>query len=264
MVDHSMLLTIAATFLLAGAVKGVIGMGLPTVSLGVLTALYNLPTAMALMLIPSFATNLWQAVTGGYLFLLLRRLWLFYLASVVTIWLGAQALRHLAHDWLAAGLGALLILYALLNLSGINLMTGRDAKRTVTDSAGYMSGQWQQRMAGAATGAINGILTGMTGSFVFPGVPYLQSLGLGRVQLLQSMGLLFTLSTIALAGAMSGNGLLSLSLGYYSFAGVLPAFAGMLLTRRLCRNLPERIFKRIFFMSLVLLGLVLLLKAVVN
>ena len=57
MADPALLALIAATFLLAGAVKGVIGLGLPTVSLGILTAALDLPTAMALLLVPSLATN---------------------------------------------------------------------------------------------------------------------------------------------------------------------------------------------------------------
>lgn len=59
------IIIIAATFLLAGSVKGVIGLGLPTVSLGLLAATLDLTTAMALLLIPSFVTNIWQAVVGG-------------------------------------------------------------------------------------------------------------------------------------------------------------------------------------------------------
>ncbi len=62
MPDPPTLIAIAVTFLLAGTVKGVIGLGLPTVSLGLLTAALDLTTAMALMIVPSFVTNVWQAV----------------------------------------------------------------------------------------------------------------------------------------------------------------------------------------------------------
>ena len=57
MFDPVTIAAITATFLLAGAVKGVIGLGLPTVSLGLLTAALDLPTAMALLIVPSFATG---------------------------------------------------------------------------------------------------------------------------------------------------------------------------------------------------------------
>ena len=51
---------VASTFLLAGVVKGVIGMALPTVSLGVLAAVLGLKEAILLMLVPSIVTNIWQ------------------------------------------------------------------------------------------------------------------------------------------------------------------------------------------------------------
>ena len=65
MQDPVTLTVVALTFLLAGLVKGVIGLGLPTISLALLTAALGLPQAMALLLVPSFVTNLWQAVAGG-------------------------------------------------------------------------------------------------------------------------------------------------------------------------------------------------------
>ena len=78
MIDVTTLLIIFGTFLLAGTVKGVIGLGLPTVSLAILTVAFDLPQAMALLLVPSFVTNLWQAMVGGHARELIARLWLFF------------------------------------------------------------------------------------------------------------------------------------------------------------------------------------------
>ena len=61
-----LLILVTLTFLLAGTVKGVIGMALPTVSLGILAATLGLKEAIVLMLVPSFVTNVWQGVIGGY------------------------------------------------------------------------------------------------------------------------------------------------------------------------------------------------------
>jgi len=63
---------------------------------------------------------------------------------------------------------------------------------------------------------VNGILTGMTGSFVIPGVMFLQAIGLPRDTLIQAMGMLFTASTLALAIALQGNRLLTVELGSLS------------------------------------------------
>jgi uncharacterized membrane protein YfcA len=94
----------------------------------------------------------------------------------------------------------------------------------------------------------------MTGSFVVPGVLYLQAIGLPRDMLIQAMGMLFTASTAALAVALGGRNLLTLELGAISTAAVLPAIAGMILGQRLRRRLSETSFRRVFFLSLLALG----------
>src|SRR5690606_26164262 len=114
--------------------------------------------------------------------------------------------------------------------------------------------------AGPLAGAANGILTGMTGSFVVPGVAYLQAIGLPRDALVQAMGLVFTVSSLALTLALSGRGLLSWQLGGLSLAGLLPALAGLWLGQRLRRRLPEERFRRVLLLALLLLGLWMVLR----
>ena len=77
MLELSTIAVVVATFLLAGAVKGVVGLGLPTISLALLTVAFDLTTAMVLLLVPSFVTNLWQAVSGGKLRAVCLRTWPF-------------------------------------------------------------------------------------------------------------------------------------------------------------------------------------------
>jgi hypothetical protein len=57
-------LIIALTFLLAGIVKGVTGMGLATVAVGILGAIMSPVSAASLLVIPSFVTSFWQLFTG--------------------------------------------------------------------------------------------------------------------------------------------------------------------------------------------------------
>jgi len=230
--------TIAATFLLAGTVKGVIGLGLPTVSLGILTAVFDLPSAMALLLVPSLVTNLWQACIGGNAVALLRRLWPFFLCATATIWLGAEALTRLDFTLLAGLLGLLLIIYAGTSLAGFRLSIAPG----------------KEIWCGPLFGTINGALTGMTGSFVVPGVMYLQALGLPRDALVQAMGMLFLASTLGLALALGGGGFLNAELGIQSAASLIPALAGMFLGQKIRRTLSETQFRRAFFIAVLILG----------
>ncbi len=78
MSDFSLALTgtIAITFLLAGIVKGVTGMGLPTLAMGLLCTVMPPVTAASLLIVPSFVTNVWQLFAGPSFVSILRRLWL--------------------------------------------------------------------------------------------------------------------------------------------------------------------------------------------
>jgi uncharacterized membrane protein YfcA len=236
---------VAVTFLLAGTIKGVIGLGLPTVSLALLTATLGLEPAMAMMLAPSLATNLSQAVTGGHGRAIWVRLWPFLAAATVTVWVGAALASTVNVALLSALLGGIMVLYA-----GIGL--GRAPWALPANPA---------RWAGPLAGGVNGILTGMTGSFVVPGVPYLQALGLPRDMLIQAMGVLFTLSTAALALTLAGRGLLNTGLGLQSVAAIAPAVLGMVLGRWLRQRMPEAVFRRVFFVALLGLGLYIIARS---
>ena len=238
-------LLILIVFVLAGAVKGVIGLGLPTVALGLLTASVGLEAAMALMLAPSLVTNVWQAVVGGNGSVVLRRIWSFLLFATVAVWPGVVLSEGWDTEVLTGILGALLIAYGAAGLT----------RPALTIRPGM------ERWASPLLGAANGVLTGLTGSFVVPGVLYLQSLSLSRDQLVQAMGMLFTCSTIALALALAMEDRLPAQIGLASVLAVLPALIGMVLGRRIRIHLSESAFRRVFFAALIALGLYILLPS---
>jgi len=246
MFDPFTVLVTAFTFLLAGMVKGVIGLGLPTVSLALLTATVGLTEAMALLIAPSLVTNVWQAVVGGHGRVILKRLWPFLATAGVTIWIGALALTRVDLALLSALLGGLIVVYAGLSLTRPHF--------TVAPK--------QEPWLGPLLGATNGVLTGMTGSFVVPGVMYLQALGLSRDMLIQAMGILFLISTAALGIALGGNGLMTGEESILSFLAVAPALIGMVAGQKIRKRLSEDRFRRVFFSGLLVVGAYIVFRAV--
>lgn len=244
MLEPAALVVITLTFLLAGMVKGVIGMGLPTVSLALLTLFFGLPEAMGLLLAPSFITNLWQAMVGGHLRMLIIRLWSFLIPAAVLIGAGVWLLARWDAQLLTILLGISVIAYSALGLAGIRPRL-----------AGRME-LWTAPLAGGLTG----LLTGLTGSFVMPGVIYLQSLGLDRHQLVQAMGMLFLVCTITLGAGLQGLDMLSGQTATLSAAAVLPALAGMVIGQKLRARLSEQAFRRFFFAALISIGALLILN----
>lgn len=242
--DH--LAIIAAIFLLAGMVKGVVGLGLPTVSLGLLTVVFGLKGAMVLMIVPSFTTNVWQGLSGGAFVSLMRRFWLLLALTCVSIWFGAGFLRVVDTALLAALLGLVTGLYGL-----IGLLTPR--LPAVGQHETWLS---------PVVGVINGAITGLTGSSVMPGVPYFQALGMARDEMIQAMGILFSVSALALGVAMAGEKLVPADLGLASLAGLAPAFLGMWLGLKVRRRISQTQFRRALFASLLLLGGYIFARAV--
>ncbi|GAB7532681.1 sulfite exporter TauE/SafE family protein [Pseudomonas sp. 3A(2025)] len=235
---------IIGTFLLAGAVKGVIGLGLPTVAMGLLGLAMSPAQAAALLIIPSTVTNVWQLANGGQLRGLLGRLWPMLLMIAVGTGLGSWWLGINGGPSMTRALGAALLVYAV---SGLALPTFRVPHAT-------------ERWLGPACGLLTGIVASATGVFVIPAVPYLQALGLSRDQLVQALGLSFTVSTLALAAGLAGSGALGGSELGASWLALAPALLGMLLGQWLRKRISAALFKRVFFIGMAGLGLHLLMQ----
>lgn len=228
-----------AVFLLAGVVKGVVGLGLPTIAMGLLTL--NMPPAAAasLLLIPSFVTNVWQLVLGPSIRALSKRLWPMILGLTVGTLFSVFPTLASKSSWTHAALGLVLCAYGIWGLAAKKLPSpGRHEK-------------WMSLVVGYVTGAI----TAATGVFVIPAVPYLQSLQLNKDELVQALGLSFTASTVALGLQLYLGSTLQLSNIGASAMALLPALVGMYLGQYLRKIISERTFKRCFFLGLAALGL---------
>lgn len=236
-------LLVMMTFLLAGTVKGVIGLGLPTVAMGLLGLAIAPAQAAALLIMPSIVTNTWQLATGGQLRALMVRLWPMQLGIFLGTGMGMVWLSIEGGGWVVRALGAALLLYAL---SGLFLPTLRIAPST-------------ERWLGPICGVVTGVITSSTGVFVIPAVPYLQALGLSKNQLVQALGLSFSVSTLALAAGLYWRGTLGGAEFNASLLALLPAMLGMWLGQWLRQRISATLFKRVFFIGMALLGAHLLI-----
>ncbi|MCB8877976.1 sulfite exporter TauE/SafE family protein [Acidisoma silvae] len=244
--SHAILVIVAicATFFAAGLVKGVSGMGLPTVAMGVLGALMSPVTAAGLLLVPSFVTNLWQLLTGPGLLRALRRFWPMMLAVVLGSILGSAALTRGNAAMTTGALGGALIVYALYTLRA-------RPKRVFP--------RWERRLS-PLIGGITGVVTGCTGVFVFPAVPYLQALGLEKDDLVQTLGLSFTTSTIGLALGLVWHGRFRAGNLLFSSLMVAPALLGMWVGQSIRGKIDDQVFRKWFLYFLIALGFGMLLQ----
>ncbi|WP_197514119.1 sulfite exporter TauE/SafE family protein [Methylobacterium platani] len=235
---------ILATFLLAGFVKGVIGLGLPTVAVGLLATMMTPAQAAALLVVPSFVTNIWQLLAGPRFGALLRRLWPMMAAIAAGTVASAGLIAGATGPGLGSALGFALVAYAAIGLAGLALRVPARAEPVLSPVVGLLTG----------------LVTGATGVFVIPAVPYLQALNLGRDGLIQALGLSFTVSTVALAAGLAREGALPLAAGTASLVTLAPALLGMVAGQWLRGRVSASTFRRVFLVGLLLLGAHLALR----
>jgi uncharacterized membrane protein YfcA len=230
---------LSATFLLAGGVKGLIGVGLPTVALALLVNFMPLRDAAALLVLPAVFTNIWQASSGGNGLALLRRFWQLLTMLCLATWIGVSILVASDERLMSGIFGVVLALYAIAGLT-------RPEPRPLGRAELWMS---------PLVGIANGLVNGLTGSYVFPGVLYLEALRLDRDAMIQAMGILFLVASTALAVSLTAHSVMTPMLLTLSAAALLPALAGYYAGQYWRRKLPEALFRKVFLWGLLGLGL---------
>ncbi|NVM74679.1 hypothetical protein FHW83_000439 [Duganella sp. SG902] len=228
-------LFVTLVFILAGMIKGVTGMGLQTVAIALLSLRMAPLEAAALLIVPSSVTNVWQLVAGPALY----PLWLRFRWVMLAVCVGVAGAGLLgAAAWSGEALGLALLGYGLLGLTGWRLHLAPAAER------------WAGPVAGAATG----MLAGVTGVLVMPVAPYLQALNLDKDDMVQALGMAFTVGTLALAAMLAARGEWQVTAAGGSLLALIPSGIGMVIGQWLRDRMRPAMFRRCFFIALVALG----------
>ena len=187
-------------------------------------------------------TNFRQSCSGGHARDVLSRAWPFLLTTTIAVWIGVMALVKLNHSFLSALLGFLLVIYAIISI------TGREFQISSRNNT------W----LGPFLGVMTGLFAGMTGTASVPGIMYLKS----RDSIVQAMGMLFTLCALVLGIAMQKHDLLTLEIVTMSCVALIPALLGMLVGERARKAISERTFKNVFLSSLMIMGIYIIIDSV--
>jgi uncharacterized membrane protein YfcA len=244
LMTDSTTLFIAAVFALAGLTKGVIGLGLPTISMGLLALVMAPVEAAAILVLPSLVTNIWQMVAGPSLTTVFRRLRPMMVGVCFGTWAGAGLITGAA-KYGTTLLGAALVFYAVAALASVRFVASRE----------------QEWWLGPFAGAVTGLITAATGVFVIPAVPYLQAIGLEKEDLVQALGLSFTVSTMALTINLALAGMINASIAGPAIGALAMACAGMWMGQAVRLRMQPTTFRLWFFIGLLLLGIYLVVRS---
>ncbi|SDI40829.1 MULTISPECIES: sulfite exporter TauE/SafE family protein [Bradyrhizobium] len=237
----SLLLLIAVAFLLAGFVKGALGLGLPTVSMGLLAVSMPPAQAIAIVIVPAIVTNIWQTFGGPYLRDILRRLWPLLIGTAAGIWLNGGALTGPYARYTAIVLGLLLAINAIIALSKFSFSVAPQSEKWV----------------GGIVGVVTGMISAASGVQVIPSVPYLQAIGMEKEELIQALGVFFTVATLALGFNLTSEGLLTAATAVPGAVAMVCSFAGMFVGQAVRTRLRPDIFRIWFQVAMILLGVYL-------
>ena len=225
--------------ILAGIVKGVVGMGLPTVGIGLMGLIMSPVQAATIMMVPASVTNVWQLLVGPSLGRIFRRLWLLEVGILAGDWLASGTMAHGNTALIRGFLGVVLILYSVIGL----------ANRRMPVNPKH---EWWM---GPIVGLFTGLLTAATGVSSVPLVPYLTGLeGLDRDDLVQSLGLSFSLGATGLIVDLLSNGVMNRHLLILSLLAVLPAMAGMQIGTAVRGRISAVMFRRCLLIGMLVLG----------
>ena len=237
----STIFLIAAVLTLAGFIKGVIGLGLPTVSVGLLAVSMPPAHALAIVIAPAIATNIWQTFAGAHLRDIFRRLWPMLAGTAIGIWSGAGLMTGPYARYGGIILGVLLVIYALISLIKVQ----------------FSVAPGQEKWVGGMVGLLTGVISAATGVQVIPSMPFMQAIGMEKDELVQALGVYFTTATLALAFNLSHAGLVNASTALPGMVAMGAAFAGMFIGQGLRTRLKPDAFRRWFLIAMLLLGIYL-------
>ena len=227
-----------AVFLLAGTVKGLVGLGLPTIVIALTTLMLPLTESVALIALPTIFTNLWQAAVGGQFRTILRRQWPLIVPLAISLYITMWLVGQKGPNWAFLVLAIVLIVYSGLGLLRIRLHIHADLERPLAPLIGIVSG----------------FVAGLVGVPIIPLMPYLQGLDIKPSELVQTLGVVLCATSLTLTSSLLFFGLLDGPRAIVSAVAVLPALAGMWVGQQVRLRLSIEQFRLAVFWALLLTG----------
>jgi len=233
-----------AVFALAGYIKGLTAVGLPTIGIALLSFGMPIPEAMALIALPALASNFWQAISGGNFRTLLRRLAPVILPLCFVAALTAMLLGRGAPGWALTLLAVVLMAYGAMGLLKLRPRVPARLEKPLAPVIGVASG----------------FVSGIAGVPIMPVLPFLQALDMKPQELVQSLGIVFCAASIAVGLSLTGAGVIDPRHAALSVGAVVPTLVGMSLGQAARQRLSIEQFKTAIFVSLLAIGLISLLR----
>lgn len=236
-------------FVLAGAVKGLIGIGLPTLAIGLMAQFIGAREAISLVIVPMLFANGWQVVRSDSPRASVLRVTSEYRILLLSLFMTIGAVALLAPSVSVATvtltLGIVMTLFAILSL-------WRDPARL---------GDRFDRLGQGAAGVVGGIIGGISGIWAPPIIIYLSARRIDKQAFVETVGVLLFGSTAVLMVGYLASGVLAPLKALQSLAFIPPALAGFAIGERFRARVSGAGFRTLVMSFFLLMGLNLIRRA---
>lgn len=240
------ILFLGAIFLIAGTVKGTVGIGLPTVSVAILSQFIAPHEAVATVVFPLLFSNMWQVFRSRAGLGTLRKYWALIAVLMVTLWATTFVTVGMSPQTLLAIIGFAIVIFAASSL----VRTPPEVPNRLDKAA--------QIVAGLASGVMGGLTT----IWSPPVVVYLIARRTDNEEFVRATGLFFLLGCVPLVLGYWQTGLLNGETAPTSALMIVPALLGFSLGELIRKRLDAALFRKVLLWTFLLMGLNLLRQMV--
>ena len=232
------------TYFLGGITQGILGVGLITVVISLLSFVIDVKETIALVIIPTIITSFFQMINGNNLKDIIKDTRYFLVFSTLIIVPGVFLLKVLESDLILIFIAILLFMNSSLSLSNRVVAIPNHQNSIIQVSAG----------------SLNGFIIGLTSIYTMPFVFLLQSLKYNKEKTVQFMGLAFLLYSSMQFISFSYIKLISINTIVPSLIVTFPVIIGFLLGKKIRSFISEKLFKKLFYLMLLLMSGIILIK----
>ena len=236
---------ILLAYFIGGITQGILGVGLITVVISLLSFVVDVKETIALVIIPTIITGFFQMINGSNLKVIIKDTKYFLVFSTLIIVPGVFLLNVLESDLILIFIAILLFMNSSLSLSN----------RVVAIP------NHQNSIIQLLTGSLNGFIIGLTSIYTMPFVFLLQSLKYNKEKTVQFMGLAFLLYSSMQLISFSYIKLISINTIVPSLIVTLPVIIGFLVGKKIRSFVSEKLFKKLFYLMLLLMSGIILINA---
>ena len=233
------LMVLSALALFAGgAVKGLVGIGIPLVSISLLSLFLPLTDAVALLPVPMIVANVWMSFAGNHFLPALRRFWPLVLAMFAGTVVGAHVL-------------------VALDLASLNLLVGIFVVVFCLSSHVNPAMRLPNRYevgAGVVAGGIGGFMGGLSALFGPPLIMYFASLRLDRDTFVGVISSIYLCCSVTLVIVFGSVGVMSRAQLAESTLACVPLLIGVWVGRRFRGRIDEVLFRKLLLVALLAVG----------